>query len=516
MAESTQDAAKAQHLVVICHGLWGNPVHLKHLRDTLATHHEEAGVYVFTPKANSDSFTYDGIEVGAERITNEVEQKIDELREAGSELSKISVAGYSLGGLVARYVVGLLYKNGVFDTLRPMNFTTFATPHLGVRTPRAGYRAQTWNFLGSKTLSTSGQQMFLVDNFRGTGRSLLSIMADPSSIFVRGLSMFKRKSVYANALNDRSVPYYTSSMSRCDPFVDSDAIEVHPLPDQEEPVVLDPENPVSPRKQKEEKQLAFHERYIISSRTRQSLPFYAVLCTVLPLAVPLFLINAGYQTYKSAQRVRLHEAGSVMDLKRYRIPLLEEAQAMQDRVMERFAAERTHLNEESGKGYLPTPPPESSSSSVSEDAEESSKLMRSVSATQKSEQVKNNSPWPTLALTDDQFEMIDNLDKYVGFIKYPCHITKVQHTHAAIVMRMAKESFNEGRAVSAHWVKGFELAPIRRVVFGEYRLERNRRHLRLYELGSALAGADGSDTGIHRDVFHLVATIEYVEKELMS
>ncbi|KAK5697689.1 hypothetical protein LTR17_023903 [Elasticomyces elasticus] len=456
MAESTQDAAKAQHLVVICHGLWGNPVHLKHLRDTLATHHEEAGVYVFTPNANSDSFTYDGIEVGAERITNEVEQKIDEVRKAGSELSKISVAGYSLGGLVARYVVGLLYKNGVFDTLRPMNFTTFATPHLGVRTPRAGYRAQTWNFLGSKTLSTSGQQMFLVDNFRGTGRSLLSIMADPSSIFVRGLSMFKRKSVYANALNDRSVPYYTSSMSRCDPFVDPDAIEVHPLPDQEEPVVLDPENPVSPRKQKEEKQLAFHERYIISSRTRQSLPFYAVLCTVLPLAVPLFLINAGYQTYKSAQRVRLHEAGSVMDLKRYRIPLLEEAQAMQDRVMERFAAERTHLNEESGKGYLPTPPPESASSSVS-DAEESSKLMRSVSATQKSEQAKNNSPWPTLALTDDQFEMIDNLDKYVGFIKYPCHITKVQHTHAAIVMRMAKESFNEGRAVSRHWVGCFEL-----------------------------------------------------------
>ncbi|KAK0283554.1 hypothetical protein LTR35_001911 [Friedmanniomyces endolithicus] len=467
--ELVQDAAKAQHLVVLVHGLWGNPVHLKHLRDTLATQREGEGLYLFCPKANSDAFTYDGIEVGAERITHEIERKIDELRAAGSNLSKISIAGYSLGGLVARYTVGLLYKNGVFDTLQPMNFTTFASPHLGVRTPRLGYRAQTWNFLGSRTLSTSGQQMFLVDDFRGTGRPLLAVLADPSSIFVRGLSQFKRKSVYANSLNDRSVPYYTSAMSRTDPFVDVDAIEVHPLPDQEAPVVLDPENPVTPRTHKEDKQLSFQERYIVSARTRQSLPFYAVLCTVLPLAVPLFLINAGYQTYKSAQRVRLHEAGGVIDLKRYRIPLLEEAQAMQDRVMERFAAERTHLNEESGKGYLPTPPPESaasssSSSSVS-DADESSKLIPSSSpsvstATQRKQQEKNTSPWPTLALTEDQFAMIDNLDKYVGFIKYPVHILKVQHTHAAIVVRMAKDSFKEGHAVSAHWAKCFEVAAI--------------------------------------------------------
>ncbi|TKA71994.1 hypothetical protein B0A55_07661 [Friedmanniomyces simplex] len=477
--ELVQDAAKAQHLVVLFHGLWGNPVHLKHLRDTLATQREGDGLYLFLPKANSDSFTYDGIEVGAERITDEIERKIEELRSAGSQLSKISVAGYSLGGLVARYTVGLLYKNGVFDSLQPMNFTTFATPHLGVRTPRRGYRAQTWNFLGSRTLSTSGQQMFLVDDFRHTGRPLLAVLADPTSIFVRGLSKFKRKSVYANSLNDRSVPYYTSAVSRTDPFVDLDAIDVHPLPDQDQPVVLDPENPVTPRTHKEEKQLSFQDRYILPPRTRQSLPFYALLCTVLPLAVPLFLLNAGYQTYKSAQRVRLHEAGGVMDLKRYRIPLLEEAQAMQDRVMERFATERTHLDEESGKAYLPTPPPEratlsspaspsSSSSSISE-TDESSTLIASASPTQQKTQQKRQqqqqqreknpptSPWPTLALTDDQFAMIDNLDKHVGFIKYPVHILKVQHTHAAIVMRTARESFGEGRAVSGHWVEWFEV-----------------------------------------------------------
>ena len=38
--------------------------------------------------------------------------------------------------------------------------------------------------------------------------------------------------------------------------------------------------------------------------------------------------------------MRLHETGGAIDLKRYRIPLLEEAQSLQDRVVERLAGER--------------------------------------------------------------------------------------------------------------------------------------------------------------------------------
>ncbi|KAK5124674.1 hypothetical protein LTR85_001387 [Meristemomyces frigidus] len=452
MATDNPPDANAQHLVILVHGLWGNPIHLKHLRETLAKKHEGEGVYIYIPSSNKDNFTYDGIEVGAERLTNEVEAKLKELEAAGSRIRKISVAGYSLGGLIARYVVGLLYKAGVFDDIQPMNFTTFATPHLGVRTPRNGYRAQTWNFLGSRTLSTSGQQMFLVDNFRGTGRPLLAVLADPNSIFVRGLSMFKHKSVYANTINDRSVPYYTSAISRVDPFVDLDAIEVHYLPGQDQPVILDPENPVEPRKEKEEKELSWAERYIMTQRTRESLPFYTILFSLLPVAVPLFLVNAGYQTYKSAQRVKLHEAGNLVDLKRYRIPLLEETQAVQDRMVERLAADRSQ------ESYLPTPPPEPAASSASSSHSDSKSASSSESTPAREQHAKTaHPPWPTLALTDDQFAMIDSLDAHVGFTKYPCHIQKVRHTHAAIVMRMEKESFSEGREVSRHWIEGFEV-----------------------------------------------------------
>lgn len=63
-------------------------------------------------------------------------------------LKKISFVAHSLGGLVARYAVGKLYekpgeanslespskaKSGVIAGLEPMNFITFATPHLGSR-----------------------------------------------------------------------------------------------------------------------------------------------------------------------------------------------------------------------------------------------------------------------------------------------------------------------------------------------------------------------------------------------
>ena len=75
-----------------------------------------------------------GIEVGAERVTKEIEDALEELGRDGHKITRFSIVGYSLGGLVARYVVGLLYHKGLFNKMSPVNFTTFASPHLGVRT----------------------------------------------------------------------------------------------------------------------------------------------------------------------------------------------------------------------------------------------------------------------------------------------------------------------------------------------------------------------------------------------
>lgn len=448
----TGDAAKAEHLCVLVHGLWGKPLHLNHLKETILEKHPDGRLYVLVPHSNAEYLTYDGIELGAERITNEIEQKVEELEKDGAKLSKISIIGYSLGGLIARYAIGLLYKNGLFDKLQPTNFTTFATPHLGVRTPTIGYGGHVWNALGSKTLSTSGAQMFLADSFRDTGKPLLSVLAEPSSIFIRGLRLFKHKSVYANTTNDRSVPYYTAAISAHDPFVDLSAIDVHYAPDQEpsKQVILSPSQPATPRLSPE----ATRSLYERTQNTLSDLPFYAAITLLLPLGATFFLLNSGVQTFRSAQRVRLHEQGqSGISIGRYRVPLLlEEAQhAVQDSVFKTLS----HGNEQ----YLPTPPPEPACDEDVRAAKPSASASSSSTAFEKVESEANqesNSPFPTLALTQEQFAMIDNLNA-VGLTKYAAHIRNVRHTHAAIVVRSERESFWEGRVVSRHWAGRFEV-----------------------------------------------------------
>lgn len=407
---------------------------MKNLATSLQAEYPQDKLHVLVTKSNSNSFTYDGIELGGERTANEVEEEIKKLEEGGNKITKISIVGYSLGGLVARYVVGLLYSKGYFDRIQPVNFTTFATPHLGVRSPLLGPHNYLWNVLGARTLSTSGRQLFTVDSFRDTGRPLLTILADPNSVFIRGLAQFKHRTLYANIVNDRSVVYYTSCITYKDPFVNIDAVDLQPLPGYDG-VLLRPDEPVRP---KPRVPLGFWARVRSTGwSTLTAVPLYLLLAVLIPVGSMLFLINSGYQTIRSAQRVRLHESGGAnFGIERYRSnPLLEEAQNLEERVFDR-------LNTNQGQDYLPTPP--------SEDEERFSKSEHSGS------KFKGQEKFPTLALTSDQFYMIEGLDG-VGFTKYPVHISKVRHTHAAIIVRTNRWGFDEGKVVVGHWVKHFEV-----------------------------------------------------------
>lgn len=167
--------------------------------------HNDDKLIILACRSNPGSLTYDGVEVGAERVAKEIEDMLEELERDGYKITRFSIVGYSLGGLVARYAVGLLYHKGYFEKITPVNFTTFVTPHLGVRTPLRGYQNHLWNVLGARTLSKSGRQLFMIDKFRGTERPLLSVLADPDSIFIAALRQFQRRSLYTNIVNDRYV-----------------------------------------------------------------------------------------------------------------------------------------------------------------------------------------------------------------------------------------------------------------------------------------------------------------------
>lgn len=120
---------------------------------------------------------------------------------------------------MSRYAIGLLYARKFFDNIKPMNFTTFATPHLGIRKPLTGFSFGTiyssiFNIVSSHISGKSGAQLSLEDNYEG--RPLLVAMTEEDSDYIHALRLFPYKSLYANISLDYLVPYYTAAISVCD------------------------------------------------------------------------------------------------------------------------------------------------------------------------------------------------------------------------------------------------------------------------------------------------------------
>ena len=363
------------------------------------------------------------------------------MEEKGGAIKKLSIVGYSLGGLVARYTIGLLYSKGWFEKIKPVNFTTFATPHLGVKTPLLGVQYKVFNFLGSRTLSKSGRQLFTIDNFRDTNRPVLSVLADPGSIFMLALAQFRHRVLYANIINDRSAPYYTTSISATDPYTNLDAVSIKYLP-KYAPNVIDPADPVHLKPP--ETQPPLSTRLASSSQSLlTSIPVFALFSVLIPIGSVVFLLNSGVQQVRSQKRIRLHEEGKAgVGLGSYRIPLMvENARSAMEGAFE-------NVNARQGQHYLREP-----ASDEEQQNGHAEKIPHAAFGTSSNLERASSrrSEFPTLALTPEQFDMIRALDE-VGFRKYRVHIHAVRHTHAAIIIRNQKPSFDEGKVVVRHWL----------------------------------------------------------------
>ncbi|GAA5899247.1 lipase ROG1 family protein [Sporobolomyces salmoneus] len=246
------------HLVTLIHGLWGNTSHIRYLEESLLKHHASArskdgnGVelVVLNAKMNEFTNTYDGIDLCAERVLNEIDEEVQRIEKEGGKVERFSIVGYSLGGLVARYVLGLLDSRSpsFFDAVEPVNFTTFASPAIGIPSYET-FWSGVFRFLGARLLSRSGSQLYENDRFlpsrfnpaspdysaaldaektpkrrftftrkKEKAEPLLKILADPQFSFYRALSKFERIEVFANAVNDRTVPFPTGAFELHDPF----------------------------------------------------------------------------------------------------------------------------------------------------------------------------------------------------------------------------------------------------------------------------------------------------------
>ncbi|PWW78219.1 DUF676-domain-containing protein [Tuber magnatum] len=475
-------SGRGDHLCVLIHGLWGNPGHLEYLTTAIRQRYDDSKMQILVAKRNSGTFTYDGIELGGERVTREIEDAIEDYARNGVEIRKISIVGYSLGGLVARYAVGLLYSKGYFDRVRPVNFCTFVTPHLGVRTPLLGWHNHIWNVIGARLLSASGRQLFAIDKFRNTGRPLLSVLADRDSVFFKGLERFQNKVLYANVINDRATCYYTAGISRFDPYIDLSDISLNYVPGYS-PIVLDPDSPISAAtKEVENEKLPVAHRISRTTGMAMRLPMVLTYMIVIPIGVIVFLLNSLIQTVFSKRRIRLHSSDR---LGYHRLPLLvEEMQEAAEELIEDIHHEMipqhlTAISEESAgerlvnaitpRTTVPTekgvedssvlitlacgtsPQAEGVSSDLGAPLPKSARAPRPV-VEQLPPQTQGKLEFPTLALSHQQFEMIANIEK-LGFRKYPVFIHNDRHSHAAIIVRKPwLKRWDEGKVVVAHWL----------------------------------------------------------------
>eukprot|EP01101_Sappina_pedata_P003473 TRINITY_DN1380_c0_g1_i3.p1 TRINITY_DN1380_c0_g1~~TRINITY_DN1380_c0_g1_i3.p1 ORF type:complete len:332 (-),score=112.05 TRINITY_DN1380_c0_g1_i3:84-1079(-) len=217
------------HLLVVIHGIFGSPDALVHIRDCLQSQlnpsKSSPSFLVYLPACNAKTKedknkTLDGVDAGAKRISEEVNGVV----KANPQLKKISVMGFSLGGLYARFFSALNFDKATSKIcgLEPVSFLTIASPHLSVRCLAPGFL----EYLKKKvsSLDTATIQQMTLDDSDGDKYSdnpsqtrnlcLIHVMSKSgqSLPFLESLQAYKYHTVYANTQHDHFVPYETAAI----------------------------------------------------------------------------------------------------------------------------------------------------------------------------------------------------------------------------------------------------------------------------------------------------------------
>uniref|UniRef100_A0A0E0D604 DUF676 domain-containing protein n=1 Tax=Oryza meridionalis TaxID=40149 RepID=A0A0E0D604_9ORYZ len=192
------------HLVVTVNGIVGSAENWRYAAKHFIKKHPE-DVVVHCSGCNGAARTFDGVDVMGTRLAEEVLSLV----QRRPELQKISFVAHSLGGLIARYAIALLYKSateidsheehekqvtdvssnqlidrGKIAGLEPINFITFATPHLGTRSHkqipllRGSYKLEKMAYRISWIAGRSGKHLFLKDIEDGKPPLLLQMVTD--------------------------------------------------------------------------------------------------------------------------------------------------------------------------------------------------------------------------------------------------------------------------------------------------------------------------------------------------
>eukprot|EP00732_Lithocolla_globosa_P005437 Lithocolla_globosa_v1_NODE_5629_length_1208_cov_3.771899.p1 type:complete len:384 gc:universal NODE_5629_length_1208_cov_3.771899:50-1201(+) len=276
LLQTNQDGAA--HLVVFVHGFMGNKSHMQYLVDQVCSMEvvdaSAPRVVVLNSQTNQYFATLDGIDICGKRLMEEIYKATQ-----GSNIKKFSIIGYSMGGLVARYAIGLLHEEDFFESIIPVNFITFATPHLGVRRRPTGVISRFFNKVLSRMGSYSGQQMQVADHHIRYNLPLLVAMSSSETPFLEALKKFRRQTTYANTINDRSVPFCSASIRPSNPF-------------RRQPKALKTKYPHIIQHVASEQVESYEEERILDVATTFSVSFMVSLGLVLLVVLPIFFVFA--------------------------------------------------------------------------------------------------------------------------------------------------------------------------------------------------------------------------------
>ncbi|KAK9460768.1 putative serine esterase-domain-containing protein [Lipomyces oligophaga] len=207
------DLEKPVHLVVLSHGLHSNTgADMLFLKEQIDKACSSSGENVIV-RGYFDNVcrTERGIKYLGKRMATHIATSL-----RTPEVKQISFIGHSLGGLVMTYAIAYIHAHypDFFKEIEPINFITLASPLLGLSNENPLYVkfALDFGFVGK-----SGQDLGLtwkptppfVAPLTGS-KPLLRIL--PTGPAAEILHRFKRRTVYANAVNDGIVPLRTSAL----------------------------------------------------------------------------------------------------------------------------------------------------------------------------------------------------------------------------------------------------------------------------------------------------------------
>jgi len=256
-------------------------------------------------------------------------------------------------------------------------------------------------------------------------------MADPAHIFYQGLRLFPHIRIYANAINDLTVPYLTGYVDLEDPFINhsTDALAVEYV-DKYYPIIKSftiRDTPPPKRRGPRTFTLAWFRSYKppLPPRLQAPFPFNIATTVLVPILVPvvltLVLIRISISSYHSRSRIRLLESEDPSATQR-----LVHVFGQLERQVEDIVVDM--IDESANPAPIPSP-----------NGDQVSKVV--------------------LRITPAQRRMVAALNALPQLKKERAFITDVANTHGTIIARDVKnfEFHKIGEGVLRHWADAFIL-----------------------------------------------------------